>query len=46
MPIRLALGEDSLIVREGVHRLLAVDPDIEMVAAVADQVSLRHACEE
>src|SRR3954447_3408969 len=46
MPIRVALGEDSLIVREGVHRLLAADPDIEMVAAVADQVSLRQVCEE
>ena len=46
MPIRVALGEDSLIVREGVHQLLAVDPDVEIVAAVADQSSLREACEE
>ena len=46
MPIRVALGEDSLIVREGVHQLLAVDPEVEIVAAVADQVSLRQACEE
>jgi DNA-binding NarL/FixJ family response regulator len=44
MPIRIALGEDSLIVREGVHQLLAVDPEIEIVAAVADQYSLRQAC--
>ena len=46
MPIRIALGEDSLIVREGVHKLLAVDPDLEIVAAVADQASLRRACDE
>src|SRR5215210_3408144 len=46
MPIRIALGEDSLIVREGVHQLLAVDPDIEIVAAVADEASLRRACDD
>ena len=46
MPIRIALGEDSLIVREGVHQLLAVDPDVEIVAAVGDQLSLRQACED
>ena len=47
MPIiRVALGEDSLIMREGVRKLLAVDPEVEIVAAVADQVSLRQACEE
>ncbi len=46
MPIRIALGEDSLIVREGVHQLLSLDPSIEIVAAVADQLSLRKACED
>jgi DNA-binding NarL/FixJ family response regulator len=46
MPIRVALGEDSLIVREGVHQLLAVDPEIEIVAAVGDEISLRQACED
>src|SRR5829696_24009 len=46
MPIRVVLGEDSLIVREGVHQLLAVDPGVEIVAAVADHHSLRQACEE
>ena len=46
MPIRVVLGEDSLIVREGVHQLLAVDPTVEIVAAVADQHSLRNVCEE
>src|SRR4051812_35945583 len=46
MPIRVALGEDSLIVREGIHQLLAVDPGIEIVAAVADRVALRQSCDE
>jgi DNA-binding NarL/FixJ family response regulator len=46
MPIRIALGEDSLIVREGVRQLLAADPDIEIVAAVGDQAALRQACED
>jgi DNA-binding NarL/FixJ family response regulator len=46
MAIRIALGEDSLIVREGVHQLLAVDPAVEIVAAVGDLDSLREACEQ
>src|SRR3954452_13592 len=46
MPIRIALAEDSLIVREGVHQLLATDPEIDIVAAVADQASLRRACDD
>jgi DNA-binding NarL/FixJ family response regulator len=46
MPIRTALGEDSLIVRERVRPLLAVDPEVETVAAGADQPSLRQACDE
>jgi DNA-binding NarL/FixJ family response regulator len=45
MPIRIALGEDSLIVREGVRQLLAVDPAVEIVATVSDAGSLREACE-
>jgi DNA-binding NarL/FixJ family response regulator len=45
MPIRIAVGEDSLIVREGVRQLLAVDPAVEIVAAVSDAGSLREACE-
>jgi DNA-binding NarL/FixJ family response regulator len=44
MPIRIAIGEDSLIVREGVRQLLAVDPEVDIVAAVGDQLSLRQAC--
>jgi DNA-binding NarL/FixJ family response regulator len=45
MSIRVALGEDSLIVREGVQQLLAVDPEVEVVAAVADSDALRDACD-
>src|SRR3954453_21050307 len=45
MPIRIALSEDSLIVREGVRQLLAADPEMDVVAAVGDAVSLRDACE-
>jgi DNA-binding NarL/FixJ family response regulator len=44
MPIRIALGDDSLIVREGVRQLLAIDPAVEIVAAVSDADSLRDAC--
>jgi len=45
MPIRIVIGEDSLIVREGVRQLLATDPTVEVVAAVGDADSLRDACE-
>jgi DNA-binding NarL/FixJ family response regulator len=46
MPIRILLGEDSLIVREGVHQLLAIDPEVEVIAAVGDEPSLRQWCDE
>jgi DNA-binding NarL/FixJ family response regulator len=45
MAIRVLLGEDSLIVREGVRQLLETDDEIEVVAAVGDIDSLRDACE-
>ena len=45
MAIRIALGEDSLIVREGVSQLLADDPAVEVVAAVGDADTLRDACD-
>jgi DNA-binding NarL/FixJ family response regulator len=45
MPIRVVLGEDSLLVREGVKQLLDIDPQIDVVAAVGDLDSLREACE-
>ena len=44
--IRIVVGEDSVLVREGLQQLLAVDPDVEVVAAVADEPSLRRACDE
>jgi len=46
MPLRVALGEDNLIVREGVRQLLEADPEIEIVAAVGDSLSLRAICEK
>jgi DNA-binding NarL/FixJ family response regulator len=45
MTIRIALGEDSLIVMAGMRQLLAVDPDVEIVAAVSDADALRDACD-
>jgi DNA-binding NarL/FixJ family response regulator len=44
MPIRVALGEDSLLVREGLERLLGGDPELDVVAAVGDLDALRDAC--
>jgi DNA-binding NarL/FixJ family response regulator len=46
MPLRILLGEDSLIVREGIQKLLTVDPEVEVVGAVGDEPSLRRLCEE
>ena len=44
MPIRVALGEDSLIVREGITRLLDADDEIVVVAAAGDLDSIREVC--
>jgi DNA-binding NarL/FixJ family response regulator len=44
MSIRVVLGEDSLIVREGVRQLLDADPEMEVVAVAGDMDSLRDAC--
>jgi DNA-binding NarL/FixJ family response regulator len=44
MAIRVALGDDSIIVREGVRQLLAGDPGIDVVGAVGDVDSLRDVC--
>jgi DNA-binding NarL/FixJ family response regulator len=46
MKIRVALGDDSIIVREGVRQLLANDPGIEVVGAVGDFDSLRDVCQQ
>ena len=45
MAIRVALGDDSLLVREGLRGLLDRDPDIEVVAAVGELGSLQEACD-
>jgi DNA-binding NarL/FixJ family response regulator len=45
MSIRVALGEDSLIVREGIRQLLSADPSLDVVACVSDLGSLREVCE-
>jgi DNA-binding NarL/FixJ family response regulator len=44
MAIRVAIGDDSLLVREGLRQLLAVD-GIDVVATVGDLPSLRDACD-
>jgi DNA-binding NarL/FixJ family response regulator len=43
--IRLALGEDALIVREGLRQLLSVDARLEVVAVVGDAESLMDVCD-
>ena len=45
MAIRVALAEDSMIVREGLQQLLAMEADIEVVASCADLDSLLDAVE-
>jgi DNA-binding NarL/FixJ family response regulator len=45
MAIRLIVAEDSLLVREGICELLAHEPDVEVVAAVADLPALERAVE-
>jgi DNA-binding NarL/FixJ family response regulator len=44
MAIRVVLGEDSLIVREGIRQLLQLDADVEVVAVAGDLASLRDVC--
>jgi DNA-binding NarL/FixJ family response regulator len=43
VPIRVVLGEDSYLVREGVRRLLELESDIELAAACEDLPSLNRA---
>ena len=45
MPIRIAIGEDNLLVREGLRQLLERDPELVIVAAVGDAVSLSDLCD-
>jgi DNA-binding NarL/FixJ family response regulator len=45
MPIRIVLGDDSVIVREGVRQLLEGDTSMEVVAAVGDLATLQEICD-
>ena len=36
MSLRIVLGEDNFLVREGIRRLLSSEPDIEVVSAAGD----------
>jgi DNA-binding NarL/FixJ family response regulator len=45
MSIRVALGDDSIIVREGVRQLLEGDPSMDVVASVGDVGTLRTVCD-
>ena len=46
MPIRIVLGDDNLLVREGLRQLLEGDPGMEIVAAAGDLDALVEACED
>jgi DNA-binding NarL/FixJ family response regulator len=43
VPIKVAVAEDSLIVREGLQQLLATEPDIALVATCGDLDALLEA---
>jgi DNA-binding NarL/FixJ family response regulator len=45
VPIRIVLAEDHYLVREGVRRLLATQPDVEVAAVCGDLDSLLAAVE-
>jgi DNA-binding NarL/FixJ family response regulator len=45
MPIRVAVAEDNLLVREGLERLLGLQADLEVVASCADYDGLLSAVE-
>jgi DNA-binding NarL/FixJ family response regulator len=44
--IRIVLAEDHAIVREGIASLLGLEPDLELIAAVADGAAAVAACEQ
>src|SRR3954454_6381752 len=46
MPIRVVVGEDSTVIREGIQRMLDRAQDIEVVAVCADAATLRAAIAE
>jgi DNA-binding NarL/FixJ family response regulator len=43
--IRVVVAEDNLIVREGLHQLLAASPTVEVVASYGDVDALLDAVE-
>ena len=43
MAVAIALADDSVIVREGVARVLAAQPDMEVVVSCGDLPSLLEA---
>lgn len=45
MAIRVAVAEDNLLVREGLERLLGLQPDVEVVASCPDLPALMAAIE-
>jgi DNA-binding NarL/FixJ family response regulator len=45
VPIRLVIAEDNLLVREGIERLLGLQPDIEVVASCENLGALLAAVE-
>ena len=45
VPIRVVLADDSLLVREGLERVLATLPDVEIVGSCSDLPSLLQAVE-
>jgi DNA-binding NarL/FixJ family response regulator len=45
MPIRVVIGEDNLLVREGLRQLLERDPGIEIATAAGDLATLSEACD-
>jgi DNA-binding NarL/FixJ family response regulator len=44
MTVRIAIGDDNLIVREGLQRMLGADPALEIVATVGDLPALEAVC--
>jgi DNA-binding NarL/FixJ family response regulator len=46
MAIRVVVGEDSVVIREGIERMLERSDDIEVVATCADAATLRTAIVE
>ena len=46
MAVAIALADDSVIVREGVARVLAAQPDMEVVVSCGDLPSLLEAVDE